>query len=110
MSKGDAYEALALAAGWRPHPRNTRENREVALRYPELSLRVWAELDGVHLYALIWYPVDGNQRRHVEIAKAVWQPSEVTEYSVVDWGRRALGRWLVDHPLDPGDPEVEDVP
>jgi len=99
----DDRTAAALAAGWRPHPRYSRENQAVRWQYPELSLRVWAELDGVHLYATL-QQLDDRGVVHVEsIASATWQPSDVTEAQVVDWGRRALDAWLVGR-SDPNGP------
>jgi hypothetical protein len=68
--------------------------------YPQLTLRVWAECDGVHLLAYVqtWNTVRGVV--HEDIARAVWQPVGVTEWDVVDWARRALTRWLSEHAED----------
>jgi hypothetical protein len=74
------------------------EARAIAWMYPQLNLRVWANLDGVHLHAFTeWCGHDGRLVHH-EIARAVWQPGEVTERRVVDWGRRALAWWLESTP------------
>ncbi len=73
----------------------TEEERyDVCVRYPELQLRVWAEPDGVHLNAFLLAPQGGQHRNVVTLRRAVWQPSEVTEVAVVDWGRKALASWL----------------
>ena len=69
------------------------ENR-VLDAYPELSLRVYAATDGMHLSAFLWLPGPHFGRPRRLIREAVWQPSEVTELAVVDWGRRALSSWL----------------
>ena len=99
-------EAAALAAGWRPHVYNLRENLRVRWMYPQLTLRVWCEVDGVHLMAYIEQTSRAGKLIHEEIASAVWQPSMPTERDVVDWGRRALTRWLVDHAEVELDPPV----
>jgi hypothetical protein len=59
-------------------------------------MRVWAAPDGVHLRALLYMPGPKLERQLVVLRNAVWQPSEVTEVSVVDWGRRALASWLAE--------------
>jgi hypothetical protein len=70
------------------------DNDAVQALYPSLLMRVWAQLDGVHLEATVDLPVGKGKTRYKTIAKATWQPSEVTEEKVVDWGRRALARHL----------------
>lgn len=102
----DKDEAAALAAGWKPHAYNIRENLRVRWMYPQLTLRVWCEVDGVHLLAFIDQTARSGKLLHVEIARAVWQPSMPTERDVVDWGRRALTRWLVDNEVGVQDPVV----
>jgi hypothetical protein len=66
----------------------------VACMYPELRMRVWAQPDGVHLLALVYLPGEKYSRKVLTLQNAVWQPSDVTELAVVDWGRRALSHWL----------------
>ncbi len=61
---------------------------------PELSLRVWCELDGVHLLAYVRRLDDLGKLHVTDIAQAIWKPGQATEVSVVDWGRRALSHWL----------------
>ncbi len=97
------YERAALAAGWKPALRMQGENQRVKWMYPQLSLRVWAEVDGVHLLAYVETAGDASKVVHTEVARACWQPAGVTEWDVVDWGRRALTRWLGDN-----HPEVEE--
>lgn len=64
------------------------------MAYPELILRVWAMGDGMHLKAVVNVPSAGEYPNTVTLSEAVWQPSEVTEVAVVDWGYRALRSWL----------------
>ena len=73
-----------------------QEADRVACMYPELRMRVWAAPEGVHLRALLYLPGPKLTRELVVLQHAVWQPSEVTEISVVDWGRRALAKWLTE--------------
>lgn len=88
----------AIAAGWKPHPYNSEAARAKRWAFPQLTLRLWAEVDGMHLYAMV-QTVDEKGRLHTsEIGRAVWQPSSVTERMVVDWGRRCLEAWLATHP------------
>lgn len=68
--------------------------------YPELSLRVYAAPDGMHLSAFLWLPGPHVGRPYLPLREAVWQPSEVTEVAVVDWGRRALASWLEEQLVD----------
>jgi len=68
----------------------------VACAYPELRMRVYAAAEGVHLCALLYLPGPKVGRPLLVLRDAVWQPSEVTEVSVVDWGRRALASWLTE--------------
>jgi hypothetical protein len=57
-------------------------------------MRVWADPVGMHLLASVEQVGDDGRLEYKQIARAVWQPSEVTERAVVDWGRRALVAWL----------------
>lgn len=59
-------------------------------------MRVWAAADGVHLMALLYLPGPRVGRPLNVLQAAVWQPHEVTEVAVVDWGRRALASWLTE--------------
>lgn len=71
------------------------EAAKVLRQYPELHLRVFATPVGMKLVASLYYPETEPYNRRVEVlTEAVWQPREVTEESVVDWGQRALARWL----------------
>jgi hypothetical protein len=54
----------------------------------------------MHLSAFLWQPGPHVGRRYILLRQAVWQPSEVTEVSVVDWGRRALASWLEEQLVD----------
>jgi len=71
-----------------------RDQEGVACLYPELRLRVVAEPLGVRLVAVLYQPGPSVGRPVIVLRDALWQPSEVTEVAVVDWGRRALASWL----------------
>ncbi len=101
MTSPAKREAAALAAGWKPHPRFSEAAREFTERQPQLTLRVWAELDGVHLLAQVHRVDPAGRLRVEEVARATWRPRAVTEISVVDWGRRALASWLERQLLEP---------
>ena len=88
------YEAAAVAAGWTPHPYFTRDAEALTRRYPDLHLRVWALPDGVHCLAYIQREDQHGRLVTLEVARATWMPTSVTELSVVEWGRRALSAWL----------------
>ena len=72
--------------------------RQEEAQYPALYLHVWANADGVHCDARVDSMTVGGKLRRVQIARATWRPSEVSERRIVDWGQRALSRWLADNP------------
>lgn len=79
---------------------STTEYRQgVLFPYPSLELRVYATAQGVRVSAVVWPAGRMGERHPITVAEATWQPSEVTELSVVDWGRRALARWLEEQML-----------
>lgn len=65
-----------------------------ACLYPELHMRVWATPEGMKAVAALWLPGPKFGRRVQILKEATWQPQEVTEKHVVEWGRRALASWL----------------
>ena len=73
-----------------------QEEDRIMCAYPELAVRIYAAADGMHIRAVVYLPGPKFSRKWIEVARAVWQPREVTEVSVVDWGRRALSKWLED--------------
>lgn len=73
------------------------EAAKVLRQYPELHLRVFATPVGMKLVASLYWPETAPYNRRVEVlTEAIWQPREVTEELVVDWGQRALAKWLAD--------------
>lgn len=74
------------------------ETARVMRSFPELQLRVYAIQLGVKLEAVMWFPAEPNMDRTVRtVAEALWQPHEVTPEKLVEWGQRALARWLADN-------------
>jgi hypothetical protein len=96
----ESREEAALKAGWRPHPLLTDRAIAFQWRYPQLHLRVWAQLDGMHVLAYVEYMGEDARLVVHDVARAVWHPKEVTEELVVEWGQRALSRWLGDRLTD----------
>lgn len=73
------------------------ENIAAQWRYPQLRLRVWADLRGYHTLAYVERVDDRGQLVTVDVARADWAPTPpISEAQVVEWGYRALGRWLGD--------------
>jgi hypothetical protein len=75
-------------------PELSEESRRLTGAFPDLHLRVWANIRGVNIHAYIDCSDGRGILRRTEVARALFQPSEVTEEKVVDWGRRALSHWL----------------
>lgn len=90
----DKRDTAAAAAGWNPSPFFSKENHEIQWMYPQLRMRVWAQRDGVHLYAYVERATHLGRLVQNEIARAVWQPDGVTERQVVEWAKRALESYL----------------
>ena len=84
---GVAEARSAMRALW-------SQQDEYNCRYPELQMRVWAAPEGMRVAAVLWLPGPKFGRRALTLSEATWTPSEVTERAVVDWGRRALAKWL----------------
>ena len=101
MASPARREAAALAAGWKPHPRFSKEAREFTDHHPQMSLRVWCDLEGVCLLAQVYQLDEKGRLRSETIAQATWRPREVTEVAVVDWGQRALAAWLSRQLMEP---------
>lgn len=71
------------------------ENIAAQWRWPQLRLRVWADLRGYHTLASIEQLDDKGRLRTTEVARADWAPTPpVGEAQVVEWAYRALGAWL----------------
>lgn len=78
------------------------ERKRVDKQHPSLTLHCYATPRGVALHACVdQWGSDGRLHR-TEIAQAVWKPAKVTERLVVEWGERALRRWLETNLEDPG--------
>lgn len=89
-------DRAAIAAGWRPHPELTKAADASRWAKPQLTLRVWAVHDLIKTAAYVeWVGDDGKLVVH-SVADATWRPTVVTEALVVEWGYRALGKWLSD--------------
>lgn len=93
----ESREERARAAGWRPHPLLTEEARATHWQVPQLSLRIWCAYDVVTALAYVEWVGDDGRLVHRSIAHANWRtPKRPSERDVVEWGYRALGKWLGD--------------
>lgn len=70
------------------------KDKRIKWAFPQLSLRVYADSAGVHVYAIVETLNARGIPQRDELANVVWAPEEVTERSVVEWAARALERWL----------------
>jgi len=87
-------KGMAIEEARRSRIAYRKQADEIQLRFPELSLRIYATPVGMRLIASITYPGERWQRRVETIQEAVWTPGYVDERRVVEWGQRALGAWL----------------
>lgn len=94
----DKRPPLPKGQGHYPHPGISPEARARRWAFPQLTLRIWAEIDGMQLIAFVETVDNSGQLHKTEIGQAKWQPTSVTERAVVDWGRRCLEAWLATHP------------
>lgn len=76
-------------------------------RYPELTLRVWARVDGVHINACVAEAGQSFPRHWTVVASVVFQPREVTEEKVIQWGIGALSTYLQRRAEQTADAHVE---
>lgn len=75
--------------------REARERRlDIIAALPSLHLLVWADIHGMNLKATLYIGRGVHGRKRTDIAFATWTPKEVTERAVVEWGQRALSKWL----------------
>lgn len=86
-------------------PELSPESRRITASFPDLHLRVWCNIKGVSVLAYIDSTDGRGIMRRMEIQKALFHPREVTPELVVEWGRRALARWLEDRALAEGNAE-----
>ena len=99
----DAYPGLDLAGmelskSIAARARYMAALQKVECTFPELHMRISATPVGMRLVVSLYKPGTRFQRRVEVISEAVWTPRTVSERDVIDWGRRALAKWLADHP------------
>ena len=89
---------VKVGPGWRQHPLLTENWLATRSAVPQLALHVYAIERFVTVYAITeWTDDEGKQRFH-EIARHTWRSSvRPTESMVVEWGYKALGKWLAEH-------------
>ena len=81
-------------AHWKGNRDLSEEGKAFTATHPSLYMHVWCNFSGVNVVAYVdWLNGKGRLIR-TEVAKATWRPPEVTERLIVEWGERALSRWL----------------
>jgi len=71
-----------------------RDAQAAQMSLPSLHLLIWPTPDCVRLSLVIYYTVPGMRRTCRVLRQAEWAPKEVTEQKLVEWGQRALSRYL----------------
>ena len=76
------------------HWATSARNRAFEHSQWQLSLRVYAHLDGWHAIAYVYRWGEDNRMEVAEIARASWKGRAAGATTVVQWGSRALEKWL----------------
>lgn len=63
---------------------------------PSLHLLIWPTPSAVRLSLVVYYSRPGMRRTCKVLRQAEWNPKEVTERALIDWGQRALASYLQD--------------
>jgi hypothetical protein len=89
-SRREGYSAAAAARARLAY----EADQKASWQYPSLYLHIHATARGVRISASVSSLDPRGRMRRTEIASGVWRPKQVTERLVVEWGERALRRWL----------------
>lgn len=81
-------------AHWKGNRDLSAEGKAFTATHPSLYMHVWCNFSGVNVVAYVDWLNDKGRLIRTEVAKATWRPPEVTERLIVEWGERALARWL----------------
>ncbi len=73
-----------------------RAEAERRMGLPSLHLLIWPTPSAVRLSLVIYYSRPGQRRTCKVLRQAEWNPKEVTERTLIDWGQRALASYLQD--------------
>ena len=79
---------------WIPPRDLSAEGKTFRAHHPALLLHLWCNFSGVHVLAHVDWLDEKDRLVRKEIARATWQPPEVSERLVVEWAERALRAWL----------------
>lgn len=71
-----------------------QEQAERTSGMPSLHLLIWPTPSALRLSLVIYHSKPGMRRSCTVLKTAEWQPKEVSERALVDWGQRALASWL----------------
>lgn len=74
------------------------QNKATAERMglPSLHLLIWPTPTAVRLSLVVYYSRPGMRRTCKVLRQAEWNPKQVTERTLIDWGQRALASYLED--------------
>jgi hypothetical protein len=61
---------------------------------PGLHLMIWPTADAVRLSLVLYYSTESQRRTCRVLRMAQWNPPEVTEEKLVEWGMKAMAHWL----------------
>lgn len=89
-ARGHVMALLDASEGLSRYERDKR----IKWMFPQFSMRLYADSEGFHCYAIVETLNEKGVPRRQEIANVVWAPVGVTERLVVEWGARALEAWL----------------
>jgi len=76
------------------HWATSAQNRAFEHSQWQLSLRVYGHLDGWHVVAYVYRWGESNRLESIEVARASWKGRPASAVEVVEWGSRALAKWL----------------
>ncbi len=87
----------AFAAGFRPPADLSPEGKQFTATHPALYLHVYCNFSGVQVVAYVDHLDAKGRLQRTEIQNTSFRPPAVSERLVVEWGQRALLRWLEDN-------------
>ena len=63
---------------------------------PSLHLLIWPTASAVRLSLVVYYSVPGMRRTCKVLRQVEWNPREVTERALLEWGHRAIAGYLAE--------------
>lgn len=90
---------------WVPLRELSEEGKAFTATHPSLYMHIYCNFSGVHAHAYVDHLDAKGRLQRTEVARGTWKPARVTERLMVEWGQRALTRWLESHPDSPANAE-----